>query len=244
MPPGPRRHLVVTPTVDERDNVNVVVPALLARDLDVLVVDDGSTDGTQDAVRALAGTTGRVHLLARARRLGLGTAYRDGFTWGLERGYERIVQMDADRSHDPADVPRLVALLDDCDVAVGSRYLPGARCVGWPYRRWLLSRVAGLYVRPILGLSGLTDPMGGFKAYRAGALRAVRLPELTATGYVFQAEILHRAIRTGQRVRELPITFHERVAGTSKMTTGIIVEAMVRPFTIRRRARHLAPPTP
>ncbi len=228
------RAIVVIPTLDEAENIGSLATELLALpgDLDLLVVDDSSQDGTAERVRELASATGRVHLIERPRRLGLGTAYRDGFRWALERGYEQLVQMDADHSHRPEDVPRLLDALTRADIAVGSRYLPTSRISGWPRRRWLLSRAAALYVAPILGLR-VSDPMGGFKAYRATALARMGLAAFQATGYLFQAESLFRAARADCTMEEVPIHFRDRIAGVSKMTGGIILEAALGPFRIR-----------
>ncbi|MFN7951575.1 MAG: polyprenol monophosphomannose synthase [bacterium] len=228
------RAIVVIPTLDEAENIGPLAAELLALPdrLDLLVVDDSSRDGTAERVRAIARETQRVHLLERPRRLGLGTAYRDGFRWALERGYGRLVQMDADHSHRPEDVPRLLEALTRADIAVGSRYLPASRITGWPRRRWLLSRCAALYVAPILGL-GVSDPMGGFKAYRAAALSRMGLDAFQATGYLFQAESLFRASRAGCSLEEVAIHFRDRAAGVSKMTGGIILEAALGPFRIR-----------
>ncbi len=232
------RTIVVVPTLDEAENIESLARELLALPaaVDLLVVDDSSRDGTADRVRALGAETQRVHLLERPRRMGLGTAYRDGFRWALERGYRRLVQMDADHSHPPSDVPRLLEALDRAEIAVGTRYLPGSRIVGWPRRRWLLSRGAALYVAPILGLR-VSDPMGGFKAYRAEALERMGLAAFQATGYLFQAESLYRASRAGCTMEEVPITFRERAAGVSKMTGGIIWEAALGPWRIRFGAK-------
>jgi len=233
-PTGSPKALVVIPTLDEAENIVPLARELLALAMavEILVVDDSSRDGTADRVRELGRETHRVHLLERPRRMGLGTAYRDGFRWALERGFERLVQMDADHSHRPADVPRLLAVLDRAEIAVGSRYLPASRITGWPRRRWLLSRGAALYVAPILGLA-VSDPMGGFKAYRASALARMGLEAFQATGYLFQAESLYRASRAGCSVEEVAIHFQDRVAGVSKMTGGIILEAALGPWRIR-----------
>lgn len=226
--------LVVIPTLDEAENIVPLARELLALPdaVELLIVDDSSRDGTADRVRELGHQTRRVHLLERPRRMGLGTAYRDGFRWALERGFDRLVQMDADHSHRPADVPRLLEVLARAEIAVGSRYLPTSCITGWPRRRWLLSRGAALYVAPILGLA-VSDPMGGFKAYRASALRRMGLEAFQATGYLFQAESLYRASRAGCSMEEVPIHFQDRVAGVSKMTGGIIVEAALGPWRIR-----------
>ncbi len=211
--------LVVTPTYNERENLDALVGRLRAAmgEVDLLVVDDGSPDGTADAAEALG-----VQVLRRAAKAGLASAYQAGFRLGLEQGYERIVQMDADLSHDPADVPKLLAA--DADLVLGSRYVPGGGTRNWPLGRRLLSRFGGAYSRLWLGLP-YRDLTGGFKAWRAEALdRALSTP-LASDGYAFQVEMTWRVVQAGLSVGEVPIVFTERDQGVSKMSRAIAVEA-------------------
>ena len=213
--PPSRRPLLVLPTYNEA----VSLPAVLARlfapagPLQVLVVDDGSPDGTAGVVRAHAEFDRRLFLLERAGKLGLGSAYRDGFAWALARDYTAAIEMDADLSHDPDDVPRLLAALDDgADLAIGSRYIQGISVVHWPLARLLLSIGAGYYVRILTGLP-LSDPTSGFKAIRREALVRLEREKIRAEGYGFQIELHFKAHRAGLKLREIPIVFTERRDG-------------------------------
>lgn len=223
-----RGALVVVPTYEERENIASTIDAVLrASDADILVVDDASPDGTADVVRALAGE--RVHLLERFGERGLGTAYVAGFRWGLERGYEILVEMDADGSH-PVD--RLPALIDQvrsgrADLAIGSRWVAGGAVADWPWRREFLSRAANLYARLALGLR-VRDVTAGYRAFSAELLRRFDLAAVTARGYCFQIDMTVRARDVGGRIVELPIEFRDRQKGVSKMNAGIIVEAVQR----------------
>lgn len=218
------RTLVVTPTYNEVDNIRALIDGLrgVLPEIEVLVVDDGSPDGTADRVREADAALGGIHLLERQGKQGLASAYVAGFRWGLEAGADRLVQMDADLSHDPADVPRL--LESTADLALGSRYVPGGGTEGWPLHRELLSRFGSRYARLWLGLPQ-RDLTGGFKAWHADVLRRVLERPLESDGYAFQVEMTLRAIRLGASVQELPIVFTERVAGNSKMSRKIAIEA-------------------
>ena len=227
--PDVRTTLVVVPTYDERDNVEEAVRRVLHADprVEVLVVDDGSPDGTADLVDALRADESRLHLVRREGKGGLGSANRAGFGWALERGYDAVVEMDADLSH-PAD--RLPALLDglaDADLVIGSRWVPGGATVGWPLSRRLLSRGGNLYVRLLLRL-GVGDATAGFRAFRREALETMDAVHLASEGYSFQVESTYVARRLGLRLVEVPITFTERVEGDSKMSTRIVLEALLR----------------
>jgi dolichol-phosphate mannosyltransferase len=219
--------LVIVPTYNERENLAAVVGHLTAvGGVDVLVVDDNSPDGTGLLADDLAGRHPSMHVLHRREKAGLGQAYCAGFAWALERGYEFILEMDADLSHDPADVPRLIAAARNADLACGSRYLGGIRVIDWPLRRLLLSTAAALYVRVITGMP-FTDPTGGFKCFRRDALGKIALGEVRSNGYSFQIEITHKLWRDGARIVELPIVFTERRKGRSKMSARIVREAVV-----------------
>ncbi len=223
-----RSTLVVIPTYNERTNIEAALAQLLAAhaDLDVLVIDDSSPDGTAQIVEQIASASKRVHLLVRPRKMGLGTAYITGFEWGLERGYEALVEMDADLSHNPAEVPSLLAALSEADLAIGSRYVDGGRVVNWGLARRLLSRAANLYVRLWLRL-GVRDATSGYRAWRSAILPSLDLKTVRSEGYGFQIEMTRRLVKCHGRVLEVPITFHERAVGDSKMDSGIVIEALV-----------------
>ena len=239
MTPGPGtpdeqrpRVLVVMPTYDERDNLEPVVARLVAAvpAAHLLVVDDGSPDGTGDLADALACADARVHVLHRTQKAGLGAAYVAGFSWGVERGYEVFVEMDADGSHAPEQLPTLLAALEDpagADVVLGSRWVAGGRVVDWPRRRELLSRGGNLYTRLALGI-GLHDATGGYRAYRRSALLSIDPSTVASHGYCFQVDLAWRALRAGLVVVEVPIVFTERERGRSKMTGSIVREALWR----------------
>lgn len=224
--------LVVVPTYDEAENIQSAVRAILEAvpTTHVLVVDDGSPDGTADLVRTMAGDDDRVHLIERSGKLGLGTAYVTGFRWGLERGYPVLVEMDADGSH-PAD--RLAALIgavqDDETVAlaIGSRWVPGGSVVDWPLRREVLSRGANTYARIALGV-GVRDVTAGFRAYRADTVARMDLASVDSKGYCFQVDMTLRVDDLGGRIVEVPIRFRDRVHGVSKMSGSVVGEAMLR----------------
>jgi dolichol-phosphate mannosyltransferase len=195
---------------------------------DALVVDDGSPDGTGELADELAAADERIAVLHRGSKDGLGAAYVAGFRWGLRRGYGVLVEMDADGSHAPEDLPRLLAALSDgADLVLGSRYVPGGRVVNWPWHRQWLSRGGNLYSRVALGL-GIADVTGGFRVYRRRVLEGLDLDGVASQGYCFQVDLVWRAVRAGCRVVEVPITFTEREQGTSKMTGDIVREALWR----------------
>ncbi|MFK4484792.1 MULTISPECIES: polyprenol monophosphomannose synthase [unclassified Curtobacterium] len=224
--------LVVVPTYDEAENIRSVVAAVLAAvpRAHVLVVDDGSPDGTGDIVRSLAADDRRVHLLQRAGKAGLGTAYVAGFRWGLERGYPLLVEMDADGSH-PADrLPALIDAVESADdvlLAIGSRWVPGGTVVDWPLRRRVLSRGANAYARLVLGLD-VRDITAGFRVYRSPAIARMDLGSIDSKGYCFQVDMTLRVDALGGRVVEVPIRFRDRMHGVSKMSRSIVLEAMLR----------------
>ena len=221
--------LIVIPTYDEADSILTVLDRVrrAAPRADVLVVDDLSPDGTADLVRRYAGTDPAVHLLSGSGKNGLGTAYRTGFRWALDRGYAAVAQMDADLSHPPERVPALLASLQDHDVVVGSRYVAGGEVRDWPWSRRLLSRGGNAYARLVLGLP-VHDVTAGFKAFRRDALLTIGALDSVSDGYCFQIENTWRAARSGLRIAEVPITFVDRTAGESKMSARIALEAMRR----------------
>ncbi len=223
----PERFLVILPTYNESENLAQVVPAILDQDprLEVLVVDDNSPDGTGQLADQLAGAFARVHVLHRPDKEGLGKAYLAGFVWGLERGYDRLLEMDADFSHDPKFLPALLKAADDADLVIGSRYKSGVNVVNWPMSRLLLSYFANIYVRWVTGLP-LTDATGGFKCFRRAVLEALPFDRVRSNGYAFQIEMSFRAWRKKFRVVEVPIVFTDRVEGTSKMSKAIVREAI------------------
>jgi dolichol-phosphate mannosyltransferase len=221
--------LVIVPTYNERDAISEAVRRLFdaaGDSVDLLVVDDGSPDGTAEVVRALAEGPHDIHLMERAGKLGLGTAYVAGFRWALERGYWAVVEMDADLSHDPADVPRLLDALGNADLAIGSRYVAGGGVGNWGLLRRLLSRAGNLYARALLGF-GVKDSTSGFRAFRAEMLRHLDLESLRSEGYGFQIETAWRVHRRSGRIVEVPIIFVERTHGSSKMSRKIVVEALL-----------------
>ena len=221
--------VVVLPTYNERENLEGMIRRLRGSvpQADVLIVDDGSPDGTGALGRELAEVDPRIHVLQRTAKQGLGAAYLAGFAWALEQGADAVVECDADGSHQPQGLPRLLAALPDHDLVVGSRWVRGGRIVNWPLSRRILSRGGSLYARVLLRLRE-RDVTGGYRVFRADALRAIGLGRVDSLGYCFQIEMLWRAERAGLRVAEVPITFVERVHGVSKMTGGIAREAMLR----------------
>jgi dolichol-phosphate mannosyltransferase len=244
-PERPSNVVVVVPTYNEAGNLPALARALLAQPLPpmrLLVVDDASPDGTGRLADELAVVSaGRIAVLHRAGRRGLGLAYRDGFRWALDHGAEVIVQMDADLSHAPADVPRLVAELAACDVAVGSRYAPGGRTdARWGAGRAALSRSANALSRLFLGLE-TRDATSGFKAWRRAALETVDIDRVRSEGYLFQEEMAFLSERLGLRVREVPIYFADRSAGRSKMTLKVELAAAAGLIRVRRRHRGSGP---
>lgn len=221
--------LIIVPTYNERDNLPRIVERLLALPVpvEILVVDDNSPDGTGSIADGIAGRDPRLHVLHRKEKNGLGRAYIAGFEWALKRRYEFIFEMDADFSHNPADIPQFLekARLEDCDLVLGSRYAHGIRVINWPLSRLILSLGAGMYVRAITGMP-FTDPTGGFKCFRRRALEAIDLHLVQSNGYSFQVELTHRIWRKGLRIGEVPIIFTDRFVGTSKMSNAIVREAL------------------
>ena len=233
--------LVIIPTYNEKENIPRMLETVMTLQpkqggtFHVLVVDDGSPDGTAELVRQAADQhPGRIHLLERSGKLGLGTAYIAGFKWGLQEGYEFLFEMDADFSHNPKDLERLrEACMNGAGVAVGSRYTRGGGVSNWPWHRIAMSYGASLYVNTILRL-GVKDPTAGFKCYRAETLRTIRLDHIHFVGYAFQIEMKYNAKRLGFPIAEVPITFIDRELGTSKMSLNIFKEAFLGVLQMRR----------
>ncbi len=220
--------LVVLPTYNESENIDRVLRRIrdALDEATVLVVDDGSPDGTADIAERLGKELGNIEILRRHEKSGLGSAYRAGFRWGLERGFDACVEMDADLSHEPEALPGLVgALSPGCELAVGSRYVPGGSIPNWAWHRRLLSRGGNVYASVLLGL-GVADSTSGFRAYAATVLRRIELDRIRADGYGFQIEMTYQAKRAGASVVEVPIRFVDRVEGESKMSLFIVVEAL------------------
>lgn len=223
------RGVVVLPTYNERGNIEALLSGIreTCPDLDVLVVDDASPDGTAELVRKLGERDPGIRLLERPGKAGLGSAYRAGFAQVLGGGYDAVVSMDADLSHDPAVLPRMLELLGSADAVIGSRYVTGGGTPDWPLRRRLLSRYGNAYTRTVLGL-GVRDCTSGYRAYRAVALAAIEPDTTSAEGYAFLTELVRRLSRRGCTIVETPIEFRNRTAGKSKMSSRIIVESMLR----------------
>jgi dolichol-phosphate mannosyltransferase len=228
--PAVGRVLVIVPTYDERENLPRIVARLRAAvpEADVLVADDSSPDGTGDVADDLARADEHVHVVHRKGKEGLGAAYLHGFAWGMEHGYDVLVEMDADGSHPPEQLPDLLERIDaGADLVLGSRYVPGGSVVNWPRSREVLSRGGNLYARLALGID-LRDATGGYRAFRRTTLEKLDLHDIASQGYCFQVDLAQRAVRRGLRVEEVPITFVEREFGTSKMSRAIVVEALWR----------------
>jgi dolichol-phosphate mannosyltransferase len=234
--PAARRTVVVVPTYDEATNIDELLRRVRLADpaAHVLIVDDGSPDGTADLVRAHRDYNHYVHLLERPSKQGLGAAYRAGFRWALARDYDVVVQLDADLSHPPERLPALLDALDEHDIVIGSRYVPGGAVVNWPLRRRLLSWAGNIYVRLVLRLP-VRDATAGYRAFTRAALLRIGALETTSNGYCFQIENTWHAARGGVRMSEVPITFTERARGRSKMSRSIAAEAVRRVLVWRWR---------
>ena len=234
--------LVIIPTYNERDNIEWITSRVLdSAAVDMLIVDDGSPDGTGAIADTLAARHESIHVLHRTTKEGLGAAYLAGFAWGLEHDYRVLVEMDADGSHHPEDLPRMLRILEENDMVLGSRWIPGGAVENWPSHRRLLSRGGNVYARLALGIE-VKDATGGFRAFTADALRRIDLTSVASQGYCFQLDLVWRALQHGLHVVETPITFTERVHGESKMSGSIVRESLVRvtAWGIQRRARAMA----
>jgi dolichol-phosphate mannosyltransferase len=222
------RALVIVPTYNERENIARLIDNVLAQDprLEILVVDDGSPDGTADIVDRMIAESTRLNILRRPRKMGLGTAYVAGFRWALERGYDFVFEMDADFSHDPSQLPEFLRAIQSADLVLGSRYREGkVSVVNWPISRLILSYFANVYARRVTGLQ-VWDATGGFKCFRRSVLEAIDLSKVRSNGYAFQIEMSYRAVSRGFRIVEIPIVFVDRTEGTSKMSKTIVREAV------------------
>jgi dolichol-phosphate mannosyltransferase len=223
-----RKKIAVIPTYNERENLEAIVKAVLAADpnTEVLIVDDNSPDGTGQIADELSGSSSRIHVLHRGAKEGIGPAYKDGFRRALELGADLVVQMDADFSHSPEDLPRFFEAAGDHDVILGSRYVEGITVVNWPMERLMLSYFGNRYARKVLGGVAIEDLTGGFKCWRREVLEAIDLKAVRSNGYAFQIEMSYRAWRMGYRLKEIPIIFRDRTQGDSKMNKRIAVEAL------------------
>lgn len=230
--------LVIIPTYNESANLSQILPLVLEQDprIDVLVVDDGSPDGTGEIADSIAQTNSRVSVLHREKKLGLGTAYISGFRWGLERDYEYLFEMDADFSHDPDHIPEFLEAVTDADLVLGSRYLGGrVTVVNWPMPRLLLSYFANIYAKVVTG-HNICDATGGFKCFRRRVLESIDLGLVHSNGYAFQIEMSFRAWRKGFNIKEIPIVFTDRTDGQSKMSGAIVREAVWMVWRLRLKA--------
>ena len=240
--PPLRRVAVLIPTYNERDTLPVLVPRLLevVPEVDVVVLDDNSPDGTGAVADALAEGEPRVHVIHRPRKEGLGAAYLEGFAWALDRGYDAVVEMDADGSHRPEHLPELLAAAAEADVVIGSRWVRGGSVVNWPLHRKALSVGGNLYVKVLLGMP-VHDATAGFRVYRADALHVIGLQDVASQGYCFQTDLTWRAVRADLTVVEVPITFVEREVGDSKMSRHIITESLllITGWGVRHRAEQV-----
>ncbi len=230
--------LIIIPTYNEAENVHGIAAAIFAAvpEVEILFVDDNSPDGTGRLVETMRASNPRIHLLHQANKRGLGRAYLAGFRWALEHRYAFIFEMDADLSHNPAELPKFLHAAHDADLVLGSRYCHGIRIINWPLGRLILSKAASLYVRIITGMP-FTDPTGGYKCFRREVLAAIDLDRIKSNGYSFQIEMTHTAWKLGFRIVEIPIVFEDRRSGHSKMNPSIVREALGMVIRLRFRFR-------
>lgn len=219
--------IIIIPTYNEADNIKKLIPEILKRtngEVDILIVDDNSPDGTSNVVREFQKEHQNVLLMTRPKKAGLGTAYVEGFQFALNKGYEYILQMDADFSHEPKDIKRFLKKIESCDLIIGSRYIDGVRVLNWPLSRLFLSVFANFYTRIITGMP-IKDSTGGFKCFRRKVLESIDLQKIRSNGYAFQIEINFKAFKKGFKICEMPIVFTDRIRGKSKMSKKIVFEA-------------------
>jgi dolichol-phosphate mannosyltransferase len=235
--PQPQRALIIFPTYNERENIDKIVHAVMPLDprIHVLIVDDNSPDGTGEIADRLADEFEKVYVLHRAEKQGLGRAYIAGFRWAIERGFDFVIEMDADFSHSPEYLRDFLKEIQNSDLVIGSRYISGVNVINWPMGRLLLSYYANVYTRLVTGLP-LRDATGGFKCFRRQVLEAINFDDVKSTGYAFQIEMSMRAWKKGFRIREIPIIFYDRVAGHSKMSKKIMREAVWMVWALRLKA--------
>jgi dolichol-phosphate mannosyltransferase len=228
------KSLIVIPTYNEKDNIETLIKALfdLDKDIEILIVDDNSPDGTGQIADRLAADDSRLHVIHRPGKLGLGSAYIQGFRFALEKGYDLIFEMDADFSHDPSYIPAFLEKAESCDLVLGSRYVQGVNVINWPMSRLLLSYFANIYTRVVTGLP-VRDATGGFKCFHRNVLESIDLDKVRSDGYSFQIELTFKCWKKGFRICEIPIIFYERRKGHSKMSKKIVREAVVMVWRLR-----------
>jgi dolichol-phosphate mannosyltransferase len=231
------KSLVIIPTYNEIENIKLIVPDLLGRysNLDILVVDDNSPDGTGSFINELAKTNERVKLIVREKKMGLGTAYTEGFKYALKNSYEYIFEMDADYSHDPKEINNFLKATKDYDLVLGSRYITGVNVINWPMQRLLLSYFANIYTRLVTGMP-IQDATGGFKCFRRKVLEAINFNDVKSNGYAFQIEMTYKVWRKGFKIGEIPIVFVDRTIGQSKMSKKIVREAVFMVWKLRLKS--------
>lgn len=230
------KSVVIIPTYNEIDNISKMVHAVfnINPDFSILIIEDGSPDGTAKVVKEMQKSFSRLHMIERKGKLGLGTAYITGFKWAIEKGFDYIFEMDCDFSHPPEELPNLLAAAQENDLVIGSRYIGGIRIINWPFRRLLLSYCASIYTRFITGIP-IQDTTGGFKCFKRSTLQALNLDRVLSNGYSFQLELNYKVWAKGLKIKEVPIIFYERRDGQSKMSGKIIHEAIFAVFKLRLR---------
>jgi dolichol-phosphate mannosyltransferase len=230
------KSVIIIPTYNEAENIEKMTSALLGqyKDLSLLIIDDGSPDGTANIVKKMQKVYPTLHLIERGKKLGIGTAYITGFKWALKNGYEFIFEMDCDFSHSPEDIPRLLEAAQTSDLVIGSRYIDGISIVNWPMKRLLLSYCASIYTRFLTGIP-VKDTTGGFKCFKKTALESLNFDKIISNGYSFQLEVNYKVWSKGLKIKEVPIIFYERRNGQSKMDKSIVFEALFAVFFLRLR---------
>jgi dolichol-phosphate mannosyltransferase len=231
-----KKSLIIVPTYNEKENIHVVTSRIFEHlpETHILIVDDNSPDGTGDIVDEMLKKNKQLHILHREGKLGLGTAYIAGFKYAIENNYDFVFEMDADLSHDPKELPNFMTALKENDLVLGSRYISGVNVINWPLRRLILSYGANFYTRLITGMP-VKDATGGFKAFRVDVLKAINLDRVRSNGYSFQIEMTYKAFAKGFKIKEIPIVFADRVEGVSKMSSGIVREAVLMVWVLKFR---------